>query len=460
MSEPVLCGLERREKKRNKDSQSYSRMEINNRKAKGDFLDKLVSTHKLTPDGKEWLTAALDPFHDYSHPIAGYPDADVSQTVVSCYQYQAEIKAPAGVAGSYDAHLFTTPYANAGSFSVLTQGAAWGSCFDPAVPQAQILGLLSIVTGATGDLLIPQIPAVATTNFQSLPSTPQADIEAGISRVIALGFEVHNATAEIYKQGSVTSYRMPQIGTLDDNIITTNGKTSKVVSRRYLLPPSRIAEAVRMKGSRTWNAADGVYANCFQNGVHNPLAMQSKEGCLFSFSSSPTAANTMACLSPTFVGGDLLSPYPTKLLPFDTTGCYFTGLSNQTVLNVKLRVYVERAPSWQTPDLIPLASPSAGYDVAALELYAQAINMLPCAVKVGENAAGDWWRSVVSVLRHVAGPIGAIANTFVPGAGLVGSALQTVLGQIDSSKPIAKQAAARAIAERPKAKTKANTKRK
>ena len=49
-----------------------------------DFLTSLVDHHQITEDGKEWLTLALDPFHDYNKQVAGYPDADASHTVVSC----------------------------------------------------------------------------------------------------------------------------------------------------------------------------------------------------------------------------------------------------------------------------------------------------------------------------------------------------------------------------------------
>jgi hypothetical protein len=159
----------------------------------------------------------------------------------------------------------------------------------------------------------------------------------------------------------------------------------------------------------------------------------------------------MVCASETTLAGvDDIMPTVQKTAPFDTTGAFFTGLSQQTTLLVKLRVYVERAPSFKDYALAPLASPSAGYDINALQLYAQAINMLPCAVKVDENAAGDWFRAVVSVLKHAAGPIGVALNPFLPGASIVGTAVQGMLQQFDQKKPISQQAAKAAVVNRPR----------
>jgi len=117
-------------------------------------------------------------------------------------------------------------------------------------------------------------------------------------------------------------------------------------------------------------------------------------------------------------------PNAQQFTPFDTTGAYFTGLSNATILTIKVKIYVERAPTFSEANLAVLASPSAGYDVNALTLYARCVSELPVAVKVGDNASGDWWRSALSVLSKVAGPVGMALNTIMPGAGGIGLAIQ------------------------------------
>ncbi len=425
-------------------------VDIRTRKDRTDFLSGLVAKNVLTPDGKDWLTAALDPFHDYSHPVAGYPDADCSQTVVSCFQYQMDVAAPLGVAGNWDCHIFNLPTSDTGVFEILVENATHNALSDAAPTQRVNLGLLNIVSAPTGAPLVPTIPATPVQQVACLPAAGNTDLGRGISRVIAMGFEVHNTTATLHKQGSVLSYRMPNSATRSSYLATIDpGPISDAISATHCLqPPPSLADAQRLKGARTWEAADGVYANCFQSGVHNPLNLASADHIAFSNSFATGAG--CAWLTPVGLGAAEIYPTVNRYIPYDTTGAMFTGLSNETTLTIKLRVYVERAPSWQDYSLAPLASPSAGYDVNALQLYAAAINMLPAAVKVNENAAGDWWRGVVNVLKHVAGPIGTVLSPFVPGAGLVGNAIQSIAGQINTAKPIAKQAAERAIQDKPR----------
>lgn len=426
------------------------------RQNKDVFLERLVADRKITVDGKEWLTAALDPFHDYNHQIAGYPDADVSQTTVSCYQYEIPVKNPGvGAADTWDCHIFSTPQMFPTTNPAYTQTADWSKFTEPVAPVSYPTGPLSIVCATSGTAL--GWPLVAPANFSAscLPAPGTEDLTSGVSRVIAMGFEVHNTTAEIYKQGSVTTYRMPQAKSQNTSLFSNSGATSYGVVKgyRFAYPPSTVAQANLLKGTRTWEAKDGVYATCFQSTVQNPLLKMANEHGLFDPTSDPGQAATVSG-TPLYAG--LPSSNPTtyvpsanQFMPYDTTGAIFTGLSSQTTLTVKLRVYVERAPTWNEPSLAVLASPSAGYDVLALELYAQAVNMLPAAVKVNENAAGDWWKAVLRVIKHVAGPVGLALSPFVPGAGIVGGAVSSMLGQLDSTKPIAIQAVEKAKEDRP-----------
>lgn len=396
----------------------------------------------LTRDGAEWLTAALDPFHDFEHPLAGYPDATVSQTVMSVYQYDLAIAKPAHVAGLWDAHVFTLPNASQNDYLLTNFDATWKKMISADPPNFWRGSTLNVYTVGTGEKITPD-----TTPQQYgggiLPPLGSEDLTMGVSRVVAMGFEVHNTTSDLHKQGAVTTYRMP----VNDSHFTTILSQSltgeaQVNGTVYSQPPKTLADALRIKGTRTWEAKDGVYATCMQGSVVNPLKQLSPNTMAFISGTDPGVqcsswVSTQAWNAAT---GEF-SPDASKGIPFDITGAIFTGLSPETTLTVKLRVYVERAPGWNSPDLAPLASPSAGYDVRALELYAQMINCLPAAVKVDENAFGDWWRTVMRVANHVVGPLTDIVSTFVPGARLVGNAAQQVLGQFNTKQNISEQAA-------------------
>lgn len=427
-----------------------------NRKTRRDVLDNMVRNGSLTADGRDWLVCALDPFHDFNHQLAGYPDASVSQTVVSMYQYQTTIAAPTNA--DWDCHIYSLPLAQATTMHLLNQDADWTYAYESASPITALQSTLNIVSNVTGAALIPVSPASASQARTILPAAGVEEVASGNSRVIAVGFEVHNTTAEIYRQGAVCTYRMPATGGLNQIQVGSAPQlpppyAGALVGKRYPQPPATQADALRLKTSRTWDAKDGVYSTLFQSSVDNPLVQDSTQATFFSKDSDPGAASTLwaseflARSSPIAYG---YVPSANKNMPYDITGAFFTGLSPQTTLTIKLRLYVERAPGFSLPDLAPLATPSAGYDTRALELYAQVINSLPAAVKVNENAAGDWWRAVTSVLSHVAGPLGVALNSFVPGAGIVGSAVQSLAGQFNKDKPISQQAAKKVTEDKPK----------
>jgi len=168
--------------------------------ARKDFLQALVDNKKISPDGREWLTLALDPFHDYNRQVAGYPDADASQTVVSCYQYQTEIST-AG-AGNWDCHIYNGCVAKSDDLSVLNLHGTWKSQQEPAPSQQTMWkhGPLVIEKSATtGGNFAPAIPVDAAPIVSTLPALDNTDLCSGITRIIGMGFEIHNTTADMYK---------------------------------------------------------------------------------------------------------------------------------------------------------------------------------------------------------------------------------------------------------------------
>lgn len=439
---------------------------------KPNVLSKMLQSKSITSDGKEWLTLALDPFHDYTHQVAGYPDADCSQTVVSCYQYQLDVSAPANAAGgNWDCHVYNMPQAESASFPIFTEDAGWTSLTEDAVTARTFptgpLTIVSNVSGAPLGVVPVQLPATAET-ITTLPPIAIRDISSGISRVIGMGYEITNTTAEIYKQGTLTAYRMPQMANQFQQVVVNNAGTQKAtytgVKQRE--PPSTVAQANLLRGTLTWAAAEGAYVVCMQNSVTNPLMQEQSSAILYDPNPSPSGNTTLVRGEPyTTVGVTAavatIAPGVNQIVPFDTTGVFLTNLSNGSSLTIKLKVYVERAPTYAEPSIAVLASPSAAYDMKVLQLYAAAVPYLPIAVKVNENGLGDWWRAVCSVLKTAAGPLGLALNPFVPGAGLVGGVVSHVAGQLSSlpgqsvSKMVAKD-----LVEQKKEKNKVNVMRK
>jgi len=117
-----------------------------------------------------------------------------------------------------------------------------------------------------------------------------------------------------------------------------------------------------------------------------------------------------------------------SLLPFDVSGAYFAGLSNQTSLTITVRWYIERCPTIDEIDLVVLATPSPTYDPDALRVYSDAMHAIPPGVPVGMNPAGEFFRQIVSNIRRLAPKVGRVVQEVagVPGAALLGAAVGRV----------------------------------
>jgi len=400
----------------------------------------MTSTGKLTPDGKEWLTCALDPFHDANHAIAGYPDTDMSKTIVSVRDFQTTVSRPAAVAegSNWDCHIFNLPILGADSFCACTT-TDYKKITYPA-DSSYLFSTLNIFSGAAGSTMWPTATSPITANAY-LPTASISDLEAGSARVVALGWEVTNTTAVLNKQGAVTVYTIPQAKSSHfwDWLDTPDSVQGSLYAERLRAPAQTVSEAQLLRGTRTWDAAAGVYVVNTQSTVTNPIVGLGNPQLAFDPNSGPTGET---CYLMTTAGEAQKSPATAldpsamsaplvKTIPYNTTGAFFTGLSSETTLTVRLRVYLEQAPSpLSEPALSVLATPSAGYDVNALELYAQVMSILPCGVRVEDNASGDWWRSVLKVIKHVSPYVGAALTPWLPGAGIVGSAVQKLAGAL------------------------------
>lgn len=386
-------------------------MEPTKRKSRNLGLEGLVKTKNLTPEGKEWLTLALDPFHDYQHQIAGYPDADASGTIVACYNLSMEVKKPAATVGNWDCHVYTLPMAAPAEFTLCTQT-------EGVLTSVAELGKLGLINVACADSMQDTFPGTApfvSTNYVNTPFDTKDIVLKGVTRIVGMGMEVVNTTAEVYRQGSVTAYRMPQGRAFSEFVL--DGKDDTEVTRgtanRYRAPPTNLSQAVSLLNSVTWSADLGAYQVVPFASVDNPLVNVGYQSTIVSNGTGmdPGAASVLSgqIMTPsgTFISG------PGQHIPINTSGLYFSGLSVATTLRVKVKLYVERAPTPEEPDLVVLATPSAGYDIRALQLYARAINTLAVGVPVGYNAAGDWWRTVLDVISTAAPVIGmALTPTF------------------------------------------------
>jgi hypothetical protein len=374
-------------------------------------IDKLVRDRQLTKDGRDWLIAAIDPFHDLQLSVHGYPDTNVAGSVVQCVKMSTTIAAPAGVTGNWDCNIFSLPVT-----ADMVLGLADFSIDSPTLhkitaPPGFTFGTLNIISGQTGyDLNVSSIVTGGVTPAPVVSTLSPNAYLAGASRIIASGFEVVNTTADLQKQGTVTVYRVPQTNdppqTWAISGTGTDGMTGCGSLRNIIDVPSNTADALLLTGTRQWAAREGSYNVVTFSSQVLPIAQDLNEGVVFNTDAPGGRPGTVAAslIEAASFGNDCFHS-TCNYTSQNSAGAFFTGLSNQSTLTITHNVYVERFPSTVDTDLVVLAQPSPRYDLIALELYSECLADMPIACMVKDNGLGDWIKNAVSKVSSLAAPV-------------------------------------------------------
>jgi len=397
------------------------------------ILDSLVGRQGLTEAGKNWLAGAADPFHDLALNVTGYPDQCQSDSVVQLIKLTKTIACPASITtGNWDCRVHMYPWLvevpmyplnNSGSVTApafsFTGGSksttAGGLCVD-SVASGTTIGV-----GQTGD----------KHTVINLP--PQ--YYNGAVRVIGQGFEVHNTTSQLYKQGAVCCYKQPTPDYFNCSTYPFLGGSVSTNGIGYpssvLLPtaPYAQSDALLLSGSKQWEAKDG----CYVVGVFHsdtiplqdtitviPTAYQSNvpEGTGAYFSATPGQLNNGT--STILYWNDVFWTQQ------DAHGAYFTGLSQQTTITINWNILIERFPSAADADLTVLAKPSPRYDPIAVELYSLCMQNMPVGVPVSENGLGDWFMKVIGRARDIVMPALRVGSALHPKIGMLTGAMDAL----------------------------------
>lgn len=464
-------------------------------------MDELCKNRLITPEACDWVKSALDPFHDLQlEHLRGYPDVSTEPSVVVKIRQAVTIARPPGLpqGATWDCHIVTSPI----DFSPVTDSAVVSGRVTPfgnntrpttAGVAGEIIGSGNRLARMDG-LLINSVPSDATNGANMTftpghcPLTPAGgyamqqinldnyldfeDTDLGVYRIIYSGFEVVNTTAQIYKQGAVTVYEYGNSYEMGASMPTTYGPGNdnfldyplSQPTTFFRCPPNTLAEAKIMPGSHSWAAQDGCYntakfqsENKFQGMTRRPWAICQNNptapsaGGYFTGNSHGSficdgSLYNLNVSSTTGPGPGDVGAYggPMHFSHMNTTGAYFTGLSEQTTLFVTWRVGVERLPSANKPAFLALAQPSAVFDPNALVLYNMVANVLPPGCPQGYNDAGKWFRWISDAVQKSVPSVYPIVRTASMlansmGRPMLGTALS---GIAETMKPIAERQAA------------------
>lgn len=403
-------------------------------------LDRITGAIGVSECGKDWLKIALDPFHDtqVAH-LEGVPDLSDSPSVVQCIKQTMTCSVPPNLTTgqTWDLHLVDLPWDNLQNMSNCSIGSSTAIPFTgsndpvnfniagvPSTVAARAIGgltAMAVLTGNSTNISLVQNNTGTPGSYYKSLTIPSAYTN-GNYRKIASGFEGISVGPALYKSGTVYCYRqaVPTNDNSSDWSVNSYNATTgaNVYSTRvdvlpFSGPPTNIADADLLPGTRSWEAMKGAYvvsrfntskAPRFSNNFAQPLMIDSytsNNTSLYHTVSTPTSI--------TYGGG---TTPPTAYVydscvwnNQDMSGIYFSGLNAQDVITVNYNVYIERFPTISDLNLIVLATPSPQMDDAAMSLYSAISREMPVGVPQEENGLGDWFSGIVNTISSVVSPI-------------------------------------------------------
>lgn len=416
----------------------------------------------VTKEGTAFLTAALDPMHDGSiEHLCGWPDQESGPSVVRCIKQSLEIRTPyAAGSGNWSCAIIMWPWISH------IAGARYSREGTNMLMQPDYLtvpGYGGLTVQASKSSNFNFIPNSAITSGVLTPigflSVPQTYLN-GSGRVIAMGFEVIDTTAELYKQGMATSFRVTEQVRQKYNTRVANTGTSNTASGftdMYVVrpPPDTLAQAMLLPGTTQWEAREGVYSVATFQGSENPAEHPMYTSIVMS-NKDLTAGIQPVAVEPNVWGTYIDSTSVTfsmqrnaiKIENVNLSGAFFTGLNENSTLTVRWHVYYESFPSPSEPDILVLARPPAPYDPIALEYLKRVSITRPVACQSGMNPNGEWFWEILNDLADIAPAVAGFVGG--PPAAALASAVSAGAKPLINKKLSKEQKKAKLVGPQPR----------
>jgi len=354
----------------------------------------------------------------------GWPDLESAASVVRCVKQSVTVASNQAPGQNWDCHIVQWPWLDALNFKTWSRPVSNRVLNTPVGVFNQ--GGLQIYGTTAGVALNPIFGGI--TQLALDPSYSQ-----GPGRVVGLGFEVINTTAELNQQGLVTVYRQNQPHMTPTCMITETFAGTvdlEFTAQTFRAPPFDTPTALLIPGSRQWKAKEGCYVVQTFVGQDNPPKVVDFTAPVVLANDDVTGGagtNTGICYAP--ATGLITATIPainiaTKIYPIHMGGAIFSGLSPTSTLTINYNIYYETFPTPSEPGVLVLAKPSCPYDPVALEIFSRAMSKMPVGVPSADNASGDWFNTIIAFIKEaapfLAAPLAAINPLFGPLAAGVG----------------------------------------
>lgn len=416
------------------------------------LLRKMEGRGVLTKTGAAWFKLATDPFHDI--PVTdceGWPDRVPSPSIVRLVKKSVAITRPdTFITSQWSFMVQQWPFLNEVEFNYRTRH---NNIIDSAaLGDGVVHGGIEVMCLDTGS------PSRTSGTYFNMDKTAQYRVplgknySKGLTRIIGVGYEIHDDTAEIYKQGHCYHARQSNYSMQESNWqLVSSGASSTTWATLTPLRPILADPAEMMLNPDTvdWSAKEGCYCVGTFNDGNVPRYVGFTQPLVYNNANpleTDEEENTVATPATSGVWTPIVSsvgiPAPAangsygpaiKIENLDQSCSMFTGLNPLGSYTLTVHYIVECFPSIAEPDMLPLARPSAKYDPVAIEMYVHAIRKMPVAVVVGDNYDGQWWADVVKVATSALAPAAALFGfpeftPFIAGGGkLIENALRPPL---------------------------------
>jgi len=424
------------------------------------LLQRMVDDKTISECGKDWLTIAVDPFHDHQlKHLEGYPDVQTGNSVVRCIKQSITVAAPTGVTGNWDCHIVQWPWVVANMTATpvgnIANAARSGQVLSQNITTPVLnqpcggLQIYFVPAGQPLNILAPGNPATAAATILIGTLSVPVGYTQGVSRLIGMGFEVHNTTSQLNVQGAITPWRQMANENSDvkwtvfDNNTNPSTSTASFGGPFVRSPPITLAEAVLLPGTRTWEAKDGCYSVSTFHTTENPAELIAPRTPVITsadaddLESVVSTTSVFSMIPGPIVAGSTLRPVSAfRIFNIHQSGAVLTGLSQQTTLTINWNVFMESFPSNAEQDILPLATPSCEFDPDVLDLYSRIMVELPVGVPVRENGLGDWFFDAVTSAAKYIGPVlSALPHPIAIGAGQILTSLGNANKKPKKAKP-------------------------
>lgn len=373
----------------------------------------------FTDSEKAYATSLLDPFHDNPFRLTGAPSDQLSSSAV--FTVNQELVVGAGDFGlstasgqKWDLHVSSIPILRASNcYLVRHRESNRFQGTDPSSEsEYQLLYPITASANSTGQTTFTDASTtlgIASDVPYFSSSTTAAWQDVRTMRVIGQSFEVVDETPQLYKQGSVTVYtRASALSTnrLIQSQVNLTGAVVPTAQSQYPdcfnAPPNRIQQATIIPNSKTWMAEKGAYVTAkvattapafFRPGISLFLGQNPTDSIdpdSYNCWLAREGTNSVVNFANISYSNDI-----NQVLPFNTSGAYFTGLNSEFgVFRIRSKINYEIIPDPSDTALISLATPTLPRNPQFETVLSHLLSSLPAGYPQTDNPAGEVWRAI------------------------------------------------------------------